>query len=55
MAVKRGCNFGSLTPSLLVGVCQGGRVLTGGLREKPSAGLNPWRSFEIRGQGRYVW
>lgn len=43
MAVRRGCNFGSLIQGgyLLVGVCQDGRVLTGGLWDNPSAELSP--------------
>lgn len=54
MAVQRGCNFGSLTQRgyLLVGVCRGGCVLTGGLRKRPSAEWSPWSSSEISGLGR---
>lgn len=56
MVVQKGCNFGSLTQRgyLLVGACQGGWVLTGGLwtGNKPSAELRPWSSSEIRGLGR---
>lgn len=52
--VQRGCNFGSLMQRgyLLVGVCQGGWVLTGDLWNKPSAELSPWGLSEIRGLGR---
>lgn len=55
MVVQRGCNFGSLTQRsyLLVDVCQGGCVPTGGLWKKPSAELSPWSSSEIRGLGRF--
>lgn len=51
MKVQRGCNFGLLTQSgyLLVGVCQGGCVLTGDLWKKPSAELSLWSSSETRG------
>lgn len=53
MVVQKGCNFGSLIQSgyLLVGVCQGGCVLTGGLWKKPSAEMRPWSSSETRGLG----
>lgn len=53
MVVQRGCNFGLLTQNgyLLVGVCQGGCVLTGDLWKKPSAELSPWSSSETRGLG----
>lgn len=55
MVVQRGYNFGSLTQTgyLLVTVCRGRWVLTGGLwvwtGKKSSAELSPWSSPETGG------